>query len=321
MSKAIETSLPNRVTWIRTGTFSRMPVHMARDDIGMPFISRAISSYVASFRSLSLSHSRQRTAKRGLEDGLFVTMPSTVSRPPQGSPFLKAENVAAEVSAVMEAAKSINWSSLERPSAQQVRERFANARFVHVICHGVENPQYPERSHLKLWQDTRRGKGRVDPLYVSDISTWMTRKTSVVFLSACSVADPGRQELSDENPDIANSFAVAGVPNVVGSMWEVETSVATAVARLFWSFLDKFFPEGGVLTGELVACALHVAVIITAGDWRGDPLMWAGFIHIGGMGSGSLANVRGDSDNKNDDSGDENDDSGDENGHSDDEDL
>ncbi|KAI4258686.1 MAG: hypothetical protein LQ352_001112 [Teloschistes flavicans] len=295
---AISNSLENRVTWIRTGIFTRMPVHVASDNEGVPYITRAISSYVASFQSLSASHSRHRVATKGLEEGLFVTMPSRISKIPKDSPFLHGGNVKAEVSAVTEAATNINWSTLERPNAQQVKKRFPDSRFIHFICHGVENHQDPRRSHLKLWQETGPGRGRVDPLYVSDISTWLTRKTSLVFLSACSVADSESRSFSDENLDIANSFAIAGVPDVVGSMWEVESSVATAVAQHFWSFLSHFFPDGGILSGELVARALQVAVLITAGDWKGDPLTWAGFIHIGGMGSNSLADVRGDEDNE-----------------------
>lgn len=106
--EAFESSLRNSVIWIRTGTFSRMPVHVARDDLDISYIGRAVSLYMASFQTLSLSHSRQRTATRRLENGLFVTMPSTVSKSSQNSSFLKAENVAAEVSAVIKAAKSIN---------------------------------------------------------------------------------------------------------------------------------------------------------------------------------------------------------------------
>ncbi|KAL9580920.1 MAG: hypothetical protein Q9212_004201 [Teloschistes hypoglaucus] len=293
LMEAVLNSVMNHVTWIRTGTFTRMPVHVATDNGGIPFITYAISSYVASFQSLSASHSRHRVATRGMEDGLFVTMPSKVSRIPKDSPFLNGESVKTEVSVVTKAAKSINWSTLERPSAQQVKERFSDARFIHFICHGVENRKEPRKSHLKLWQETGPGRGRVDPLYISEISTWLTRKTSLVFLSACSVADAEDPSFSDENLDIANSFAVAGVPDIVGSMWEVESSVAIAVARWFWHFLSSFFPKGGqVFSGDLVARALQVAIIITSGDWHGDPLTWAGFIHIGGMSSNSLADVR-----------------------------
>ena len=189
------------------------------------------------------------------------------------------------MSAISKNASNINWSVLERASAEQVKDNVSNARFIHFICHGVEDMEEPRRSHLKLWKETRTERGRMDPCFVSDISTWLTRKTALVFLSACSVADAESATFSDKNLDIATSFAVAGVPDVVGSMWPISSSVATEVAGMFWQFLSDFFPQGGVLDGELVARALQMAVLTTACKHPADPLMWAGFIHVGGMGS------------------------------------
>lgn len=120
----------------------------------------------------------------------------------------------------------------------------------------------------------------------------------MVFLSACSVADAENASFSGENVDIANAFAVAGVPDVVGLMWPVSSLVATKVASYFWEFLSDHFPEGEILDGDLVARALQMAVIMTAASYPDDPLMWAGFIHVGGMGSQSLADVRGNADDE-----------------------
>ena len=314
-------SWKNRIAWIRTGSFRRIPVHVALNDRNVPFISYATSSFVASFQSLSLSHSSYKTAQRGLEDGLLITMPSKPSksqRPAQvrsepsvsvshemrssskDRPFLKAENVEEEVSSVIKHASNINWSVLERPSAEQVKDNFPNARFIHFICHGVEDRNEPRRSHLKLWKETRPGRGRVDPLFVSNISTWLARKTALVFLSACSVADAESVAFSDENLNISNAFAVAGVPDVVGSMWPVSSSIATQVASTFWKFLSDFFPDGQILDGDLVARALHLAICTTATSYPDDPLMWAGFIHVGGMGCRTLADVRGNPDDEED---------------------
>lgn len=276
---------------------------------------------MASFQSLSLSNSCHKAAQRGLEDGLLITMPSKTSKSQKlvqarsepsvsasheirsfskdGS-FLKAENVEEEVSTITKHASSMNWSVLERPSAEHVKDKFSDARFILFICHGVEDPEEPQRSHLKLWKETRPGKGRVDPLFVSNISTWLTRKTALVFLSACSVADAGSVAFSEENLNIVNSFAVTGVPDVVGSMWPVSSSVATKVVSTFWKCSSDFFPKEEVLDGELVAWALQAAIFTTATSYPNDPLMWAGFIHVGGMGSQSLADVRGNADDEED---------------------
>lgn len=100
--------------------------------------------------------------------------------------------------------------------------------------------------------------------------------------------------------DIANSFSVAGVPDVVGSMWPVSSSVATEVASTLWGFLSDFFPEGEILEGESMARALQIAILNATTSHPGDPLMWAGFIHVRGMGSRSLSNVRSDANDEED---------------------
>lgn len=45
-----------------------------------------------------------------------------------------------------------------------------------------------------------------------------------------------------------------------------------------------------------MAQALNIATIAAVMDNPGDPMMWAGFIHIGGMASHSLAKMRGNED-------------------------
>lgn len=196
--EAVMNARKSLVTWIRTGFFSRMPVPVAgtMGSTGTSFISRAISSFAASFQSLSLTVSRNSITTRGLEKGLIITMPSKGSKSYRSAPFLRGESVKAEVSAVKQAATSIEWSVLERPSAQDVKERLPDARFVQFICHGVEDQQEPRKSHLKLWKDTGPGKGRMDPLYVSEISSWSTSNVSLVFLAACSVADAQSESFS-----------------------------------------------------------------------------------------------------------------------------
>lgn len=143
---------------------------------------------------------------------------------------------------------------------------------------------------------TGPGRGRVDPLFVSEISSWLNKKTALVFFSAYSAADAANEDLSEENLDTANEFAVLGVPDVVGSMWPVSSSVATQVASTLWIFLSYFFPNGGILEEDLVAPALYFAVLTAAGAPLDDPLAWAGFIRVGGMGSRSLGDVRGSAD-------------------------
>ena len=49
-----------------------------------------------------------------------------------------------------------------------------------------------------------------------------------------------------------------------------------------------------------MARALQIAILKAATSHFGDPLMWAGFIHVGGMGSRSLSDVRGNANDEED---------------------
>ena len=64
----------NYITWIRTGHFSRLPVHMAMDDSGAMFVQRATSSFVSSLRTFGIVKSNSKTVWRKKDRGLIVTM-------------------------------------------------------------------------------------------------------------------------------------------------------------------------------------------------------------------------------------------------------
>lgn len=67
------------------------------------------------------------------------------------------------------------------------------------------------------------------------------------------------------------------------ALWPVPSSVATTLPGWFWNFLGWRLSEGNSLEGGMIAQALHMATIEAAFRSVNDPLMWASFIHIGGM--------------------------------------
>lgn len=289
-------TLNNTVTWIRTGTFSHMPIHLARDGDGIPFIFRAVSSYSASFQALSTSASRTRkgTGTTSLDHGIMLTMPS---RPPidgrlrntaSNSTWLRADIVELEVSGIKSVSRNIDWSLIERPNVELAKQRIAAAKCVHFICHGIDDPEDPRQNHLKLWKAPRETDlGSVDPLYASEIRTWRLEKTAVIFLSACWTAASSNRHYSDANSTILDAFVDAGVPDVVGSMWSVSSTTALMIAAGFWSCLSHSVDQN-----VSVAQMLHYAMLICAFARHEDLINWGGFIHTGGFNSVSLDDIR-----------------------------
>lgn len=150
-----------------------------------------------------------------------------------------------------------------------------------MICHGVEDTLNPRQSHLQLWkQPNEHDLGSIDPLYVSDIGTWALSNTAVVFVAACWAASSGSFQFSDEHTSILGAFASAGVPDVIGSMWPVSSTVASFVADKFWL---------GFSAHKNCSCSaavmLHCAILVCAISRPEHLLDWGGFIHVGGHGS------------------------------------
>jgi CHAT domain-containing protein len=85
--------------------------------------------------------------------------------------------------------------------------------------------------------------------------------------------------LLDENIHLANTFLIAGFPQVIGTLWKANDSAAVEVAREFYKCLMK----GIVAEDESVSFALHKAIVKlrSSGDVIGDIWKWAPFIHLG----------------------------------------
>ncbi|KAL8702674.1 MAG: hypothetical protein Q9201_004155 [Fulgogasparrea decipioides] len=296
INKLLLTSFQSHITWIRTGNFHRLPVNMAIDDSSyypVIFAGRVTSSFAPSFRVLSTGRSREPIILRKLEQGFVVSMPSTskstLTTNDDGSrassrltsPWIR--NAREETSMVMNASPNIKWNVLERPSPQDVQQRCLNSPFLHFICHGISDSKDPMRSHLRLWEKSGTGKGRVEDLTVSQIFGWTIQRVCVAFLSSCFSADISKPTFFEESMDICSTLNLAGVHDVVGSMWPVSDIVAAQVAEVFWSLFDRFRPDGGEdHVSRLVARALNYAVLITATKHPDEPLAWAGFVHVGG---------------------------------------
>ena len=103
------------------------------------------------------------------------------------------------------------------------------------------------------------GKGHVDKLTVSQISEWTTKSACVAFLSACSTADTKEPVLFEEGLDICTAFNVAGIPNVIGSIWPVPNVVGADMAGVFWEIISDRMADGGKTEAHVVALALNRA--------------------------------------------------------------
>ncbi|MBE7464429.1 MAG: CHAT domain-containing protein [Planctomycetes bacterium] len=160
---------------------------------------------------------------------------------------------------------------LERDAtAAKFREAAPEAGILHVSSHGSFDPLVPSQSGIHLFARIDHD-GRVP---AEEIYEYKLPHTGLVVLSAC-VSSIGGEGSGDEVVGVTRAFQHAGVPNVIGTLWEVENDATTDLMKIFYEKL-KDRPRDPV--GAL--CAAQRAFVK---DDR-TPAHWAAF-QLNGIGT------------------------------------
>ncbi|KAG2747221.1 hypothetical protein P692DRAFT_201867212 [Suillus brevipes Sb2] len=115
-------------------------------------------------------------------------------------------------------------------------------------CHGKQDPAQPYHSHFVM---------RDEHLTLLDIMERDIPHAEFAFLSACHTA-VGDKETPDEVIHLAAGLQFSGFKSVVGTLWEVDDSVAKHVVEAFYKYM--FHPkEEGVMDCTKAAWALNCA--------------------------------------------------------------
>jgi CHAT domain-containing protein len=127
-------------------------------------------------------------------------------------------------------------------------EAFEENTWVHLACHGKQDPTQPYNSHFVM---------RDEHLTLLDIMEKHIPQAEFAFLSACHTA-VGDKETPDEVIHLAAGLQFSGFKSVVGTLWEVDDSVAKHVVEAFYKYM--FHPkEEGVMDCTKAAWALNRA--------------------------------------------------------------
>lgn len=147
----------------------------------------------------------------------------------------------------------------ERTSWAQLRSPLITSQIVHYMGHGK-----PDGSGTDL--DYAGNK----KLTAKDFSPELFRSTQLVTLAACSGAAGRDNGIADTN-NLVRSFLLAGVPSVIASHWNVDSSSTSQLMVSFYEHLAK---------KESVAQAMYNARIDVLRK-KGHPYFWAGFTLAG----------------------------------------
>jgi len=142
-------------------------------------------------------------------------------------------------------------------------------RLVHFATHGVLDSEQPALSGLVLSRVDERGDQLDGYVRLHDIYN-LHLTADLVVLSACQSA-VGKEFRGEGLIGLARAFMYAGVPRVVGSLWEVSDRATAELMKSFYA---------GMLQRHLQpAAALRAAQLELANDPRwSSPYYWAGFV-------------------------------------------
>ena len=151
-------------------------------------------------------------------------------------------------------------------------EKLPGASMVHFSGHAVADSRFPSKSYLLLAPDAGQVSGRLFP---ADIAALRLERTQLAVLSACSTAS-GTIGLGEGVVNLARPFLIAGVPQVVASLWDVDDAATRAILVAFHTRVKR---------GERVPDALRVAQLELLNSARGmtGTRFWAAFVPIGGV--------------------------------------
>ncbi|KAJ5101293.1 hypothetical protein NUU61_003515 [Penicillium alfredii] len=266
-----------RVWWIGTGLACSLPFHVAGEHSQGSLenaLARVVSSYTPTIKALSFARERGQWATD--QDNLrllCVTMPTTPGQ--QSLP-----GVLREREVVRDIVEETFWfKSLAHPSGEAVMRKMKDCDIVHFACHGVSNPVDPSQSYLLLQTPGKEPTHNptIDRLTVQNIADMHLLGGKIAYLSACSTAENQAELLADEVLHIASGFQTAGFAHVLASLWPSNDTVCVDVAANFYSCLR----DAGQINHKSVALALNRSVRAVRERFPKQPLLWAGYIHVG----------------------------------------
>jgi hypothetical protein len=286
-----------RIWWVAGGALANMPLHAAGRYRSGPgtghdggdgdrppesVLDRVISSYAPNVRTLR--YLRERSARSAaLSDSdrgsLIVAMCQT-----PGTQLRDLANAGPEADLVAgilpkpvllthgtptgdTPATPPVAESADQPTTGRVLSELARSRMAHFACHAEADTADPSRSGLRLLDA---------PLTVSALGTQDLDSVAFAFLSACSTALNRAQDLLDESIHVVSAFQLAGIPQVVGTLWEVEDFASLAVVQSFYTRLGA---RG--LDISAAAETLHEITRLVRDEVPDAPWIWAAHMYAG----------------------------------------
>ena len=249
-----------RIWWCPSGPFTYLPLHAA----GARENDCFIHSYTSTLDALIQGRCKSSATK---SNELKVTMLGISELPNQ--PYLNLPSVRKELAQISDIVGNHRTLMLvnQEANVKAVLEHIKTATWLHIACHGQQNPTNPLHSGLLL-QDGMLELGKI-----LDISLPTAEFT---FLSACQTA-MGNSNLMNESMHLVGGLVAAGFRGAVGTLWSIQDSDGPLITEMFYKTILK---KGKDLDVYETAEALSVAVKELQNSGASFE-RWVPFVHFG----------------------------------------
>jgi CHAT domain-containing protein/tetratricopeptide (TPR) repeat protein len=242
----------SRIWLCPTAAFTSIPLHAAH-----PFKTNADGSkepcledlYICSYTPTlsALVRSRQMMKKRVTPS--FVTIGQGKPGAGKGKELLAVDSELELVHKLVPATANRTTISGDAATRAGALEALQQNTWVHLACHGKQDHTQPYDSHFVM---------RDEHLTLLDIMERDIPHAEFAFLSACHTA-VGDEETPDEVIHLAAGLQFSGFKSVIGTLWEVDDSVAKHVVEAFYKNMFKDLEDDGVMDCTKAAWALNRA--------------------------------------------------------------
>ncbi|KAG2114104.1 CHAT domain-containing protein [Suillus cothurnatus] len=242
----------SRIWLCPTAAFTSIPLHAAH-----PFKTNADGSkepcledlYICSYTPTlsALVRSRQLMKKRVTPS--FVTIGQGKPGAGKGKELLAVDSELELVHKLVPTTANRTTVSGDAATRAGALKALQENTWVHLACHGKQDRTQPYHSHFVM---------RDEHLTLLDIMEKDIPHAEFAFLSACHTA-VGDEKTPDEVIHLAAGLQFSGFKSVIGTLWEVDDSVAQHVVEAFYKNMFKDLENGGVMDCTKAAWALNRA--------------------------------------------------------------
>ncbi|KAG1720183.1 CHAT domain-containing protein [Suillus occidentalis] len=242
----------SRIWLCPTAAFTSIPLHAAH-----PFRTNADRSkepcledlYICSYTPTLSALIRSRQMMKKCVSSSFVAIGQGQPGAGKGKALLAVDSELELVHKRVPETATRTIISGEAATRAGALEALQENTWVHLACHGKQDPTQPYNSHFVM---------RDEHLTLLDIMNRDIPHAEFAFLSACHTA-VGDKEMPDEVVHLAAGLQFSGFKSVVGTLWEVNDSVARHVVEAFYTNMFNDSKDDGVMDCTKAAWALNRA--------------------------------------------------------------